>query len=241
MELAIPKKFEQSCLKKKLVRLEDKWIWFIITEDFFVVECSNQIVKNFVSLKCYDDSMLIEHEKYNSAELSVIHTTSKAICIVTINNELFVLKRFASHFELILKDDNVVDFQLYGKINSSDTEKENSTILITYARGNTKKIYLGEHSKRDADFARNQEIQKHLHKKRTRLLSSFRKVQMERMSKYHELLENQKYVSKFARFNCDPEEQIVILQPLSRFGSIFTRVCNEKLVIGIPVLNQAQG
>lgn len=237
MDLAIPKKFEHSCLKKKLVWLEDKWIWFIITEDFFLIECFNQII-NFVSLKSYDDdNKLIKNGKSNNAELSVVHTTSDVICIVTINNALFVFKRFACHFDLILKDNNVVDFRLQGKINSSDIERENSTILITYKSGETKKIYLGEYCKREADFARNQEIQKHLHKERIRLVNSIRKVQKERMIKYHKLLENQKFVSKFARSCSDPEE----LQPLCRFGSIFTRTCNEKLVIGIPVFNQAQG
>lgn len=234
MKLAIPKKFEQSCLKKRLVWLDNKWIWFVVTEDFSLAECNSCVVKNFISL---DNHSLIKKVKNNHVELMIVHTISSTLCIVTINNSLFILKRFECHFELILKDNNVVECRLHGKMNNKELESENSTMLITYKNGDDKKISLSEFCVRETDAAKNKEIQRHLHIKRTHALTSIKKVQMERMSKYHKLLESKKFISKFARSNCDPEE----IQPLCRFGSIFTRTCNEKLIIGIPVYNQAQG
>lgn len=237
-ELTIPKKFEQSCLKKKLTWLENKWIWFIVTENYFLIECYNQVINNCVSLKLFDDNhTLIKKGKSHKVELSVVHTSLGAICIVTIDKQLFMLKRFECHFELIRRDENVVNFRLFGKVNNS-VEEENLAILITYKSGKFKKINYSDFCEQEeVDIAKKKEIQKYLHTEKRSLLISIKKVQNERMSKYHKLLENRKFVSKFARFNSDPDE----IQPLCRFGSIFKRTCNEKLVIGIPVLNQAQG
>mgnify|MGYP003536275649 FL=1 len=161
MELAIPKKFEKSCLKKRLVWLDNKWIWFLVTEDYFLAECNYGIVRNFISL---DNPSLIKKGNKCRVELMIVHTISGILCVVTINNSLLILKRFECHFELVLKDYNVINVRLHGKLNHKELEVENSTMVITYKNGDDKKISLSEFCVRVADVAKNRDIQRHLHK-----------------------------------------------------------------------------
>lgn len=237
MELGIPCRFKEKYLKNKLIWQDNKLFQFIITVNFQLIECDNKLIINYVSLKSFDTENTLIAENIRICELDVVRTSSGAIfCLVQINSTVFIIKKSGNQFKLHYYDRNINDYRLCA---GRDNAEENLVLFITFMNGKILKSRFNEvFCAESVIHDKNNEIEKYLYKKRNKLYRSIEEIQKQRLLKYNNLIQKQKFVATYSRIKCEDTEEI---QPLVRFGNIFERICNDKLITGIPLLNLSQG
>jgi hypothetical protein len=142
---------------------------------------------------------------------------------------LLVVKLDTGGFTAIFREKRIKNFVLRS-CNEEDPGEERWTLYYTNDRNQVKKTNFCELCKVPASniAADHFLIQKNLHTIRTALRSVLDNSGKNRRLKLLSLLQNK--CSRIAH-----SQQFDDF--LARFGSTFTRTCNDKLVIGIPLIN----
>lgn len=150
------------------------------------------------------------------------------------SNNLIVIKRHNDSFTTIFYEKRIERFCLRSskKVNGFE---DRWILYYTTENGKVKKTNFCELCASSMEQSRSL-VQKNLHKERNALRYLLDNAQKERRKKLYSLIQRHKFLSKTARASSDPDEA----SPLVRFGSIFLRTCNERVVVGIPILNISQ-
>lgn len=225
--MEIPERFKLKLLKKKLVRYNNKWMTIAVTDEVQLVEIgTNGNINNFIKMNINDN--------VDDIQFSVVNTShGYLLCVVRVADNLVVYKRFDDCFKLTFKEKKVEEFRIRSNKNVNNSSDDRWILFYKTTSGEGMKTNFCELCKIPADGFRNPDIEKYLHKERQRLRCSLDKAIAENRSRLASLLQRQKFISKLSRF-CDDIDEV---SPLVRFGSIFKRVCNQKLIVGLPLLN----
>lgn len=229
----VPERFKNVCGKIVKIFHQNKKILFILTEKSELIECQNKEVRCYLNLIQYDSRKLIAFTK--NTRMDVIQRIDRlVICLIHFKSTFFAIARTESTGFIILSViHNLVRIQVNGSAVHYDP-------IISLFHNNYEEKTSFYKQQSDSSFQQKysdefKKIEKSLNRKKKHLWKYIENIKRQQKLKIYCTIGNQKFLPRLMRtFN-----EVFDVAPLVKFGSIFIRVCNEKIAIGVPVLNQS--
>lgn len=229
--LLYPEKFKENLFIKNVVFVDGEVSIVILTSLFELIECRGKEVLNYINLKCYCDfGASTKSEDIDFQEL--FEGSESVIFYVKIKSILFEIERKTSDLKVSkvlrsVKRLKLVFDQPTGEV-AVEVTYEDNTRKLTRLKDDESDIVIS--NKKSFSIicrsvsGRHKAIDSHLSVVTKQIASASLTIYGDKKMLPKALLEE------------DPFEKC----PLVRFGSIWTRVVNEKVVIGIPVISQSK-
>lgn len=217
----LPEKFRENFVFCSEIFLLEDSVHLIFTDLLEIIEVKQSEVTNYFSLSEYKDELPNVSPRDISFE-SIIQDREIALFVLKIKSKLFGFQRSSSQLKLQEVLNHVKSFKPIidqgGDITVEVTFVDQSTKLTSFGDENLEKFMRERHSERFSG------IYNYVQLKSEKLEGILQGI-VEDIDQHSTML------PKFL-LEDDPDSKT----PLGRYGSIWTRTHNDKLVIGIPLL-----
>lgn len=224
----LPEKFRKQCIYSRQVDFfDDSSVTILVTTLFELIECKNSDVSNYLNLSCHcQDIQSVTTEDIDFDP--VFLDCESVLYVLRIKSILFGCSRSRSQLKLLKVLISVSAFmpnidddgEIFVEVTFINGEKQKTT----FDDGKVEKFISSRHSEKFSGIFQAAKQKTNCVKAKLADVTSEIAVLD---SKIHE---DSKCLPKLM-LEDDPNER----SPLVKYGSIWTRVVNDKLVIGIPV------
>jgi hypothetical protein len=198
--------------------------------EFIEIDKNKEIV-NYIKLQNSD-------ETFNDVDIpdkirlkSYERLDSTLILLFQLNDKVFVIKRKKSGIKLIKVCREVDSFKIKGQI-----KKNENVVVLKMKDGSSEQTAFNDdefdRETRENNIDLIKSIDFNIKYRKTCMIKTLKNITSKQQLKIYLMIGKQKFLPRFMRLH-DPND----VSPLVRFGSIFSRVCNDKLVISMPVFN----
>lgn len=228
LTLSYPEKFRESLLlSKKVVFVDGKVSVILLTSLCELVECRGREVINSINLTGH--VIIDEGTRPDEIEFDVIFLDSQKVqFVLRIQSVLLGIERKPSELKLLKVHAKVRGFKVVLDPTTHDVAVRvtsfNNTKWLTRFKDDEVESFLDNVSSFTSVF-------RGASKKKAAVQCHLNKVTEDIVNLSSTLFGDRKMLPK-AMLEDDPHEK----SPLMRYGSIWSRVVNEKVVIGIPVI-----
>lgn len=242
-----PEKFKQNCIFSRKVFFDpENYVTVLITSLFELIECKPDEVVNYINLKSLCDNVK-GSVSVEDVDFEVMIKDSGTVYALKLGSTLFGIERSSSQLKVLKTVKNVHSFkclldegtlEMVAKVTFKDATK-----LVTSFQDDDLEEFIRE--KESPTFAEVYESARQISKTAASHLEKLTK-EIEEMSlqlygqtktmpkiMLEEVSEGKTSEGRFVSLitSQDPNER----SPLVRYGSVWTRVLNDKVVIGIPI------
>lgn len=223
----LPEKFREQCIYSRQVEFfDDSSVTILVTSSFELIECEDSDVSNYLNLSCHCQD--IQSVTTEDIDFDPVFLDSECVYVLRIQSTLFGCSRSRSQLKLLKVLNSVSAFMPNidddGEISVEVTFNYGVKQKTTFDEEKAEKFMSSRHSEKFSGIFQAAKQKTNCAKaKLTNVTSEIAVLD----SKIHE---DSKCLPK-VMLEEDPNER----SPLVRYGSIWTRVVNDKLVIGIPV------
>jgi predicted house-cleaning noncanonical NTP pyrophosphatase (MazG superfamily) len=241
----LPEKFRKNSIITRKVFLDEEEFYSIITNDCELIECKDGEILNYLNLQSHfpDDEVQIAKKKNVDIEI-IIGEGDSAVYAVKIDSMLFGIERRSAQLKMLK-----VLTKVYSIKCVVDRDTGDISVLVTFT--DKKKLLTNFLDEQLECFMQNKNTetfnsvlecvtqkttsaQNQLDKLTQEIEEISLKLQGEIPSSMLQDVSWHRFMHLKTKFNIlpkDPNEK----SPLVRYGSIWTRVINEKLIVGIPI------
>jgi hypothetical protein len=254
----IPEKYREKCVKAKMVIYRSKKLVFMLTDNlngYELIEFEDKSINNYVNLSDYQ---MIASGCFD-ADLDVFERSDNVlICLIKIEKFLFVfVRRRSSQLSFVKFYNNLQSFAV-----KAQNVNKNSDACVKIVHNFIEETSFYDYeinsvlSSEKNDSEKYKTLNDTLRSKKDCMLRNLSRERKMQKVKLYNLVATQKFVPPEMRtlnvsqqFNLklkfnNLKELIFFkepcdISPLARFGSMFSRVCNQtkKAIIGIPLQN----
>lgn len=224
----LPEKYREKCIFSRQVDFfDDSSVTILVTSDFELIECEDSDVSNYLNLACHCKD--IESVTTEEVDFSPVFLDSESVLFVLrIKSRLFGCDRSRSQLKLLKVLNSVRSFSPYidddGEISVEVTYNNGVKQTTTFCDDEVESFMSNRHSDKFSNIY--QSARRRIHSAEAKLAD----VMSEIAVLDSKINGDSKCLPKLM-LEDDPNERC----PLVKYGSIWTRVVNDKLVIGIPV------
>ncbi|CAG9800934.1 unnamed protein product [Chironomus riparius] len=256
----IPLIYKDKCLiRRKVYHISDSSTFFVTKKLEFIEINKNQEIVNYIKLQNSD-------ETFNDVDIpdkiqlkTYERLDSSLILLFQLRDKVFVIKRKRFEIKLIKVFHEVDSFKIKGQIKNNE-----NVVVLKMKDGSSEQTSFNDEEfdkeTRENNVELIKSIDSNIKYQKTCMIKTLKNITLKQQLKIYLMIGKQKFLPRFMRLHvsslifmcyvvqlikkvhvsvnptCDIKDPNDV-SPLVRFGCIFSRVCNDKLVIGIPVFN----
>ncbi|CAO1331720.1 unnamed protein product [Diamesa tonsa] len=233
----IPERFKDKVVHCKTLVLQNVKTTVILTNKWELLEVKDKQIVNYLNLKCFLNEKVSEIEDNETVNLFKFHS------VENLERLIFYLITFGTKLFVVLRKEFKLNFiKLYENVKSFDYEDPESNgqciVRIKFNDGNSVTSNFLNPMYDDAindvlsEFPGIKKTIDYLQSKENEILNKINSVRNQK----DQFIVNLANQNIFLPANMTTEI-VDEKAPLVKYGDIWTKVCNDKLVIGIPILN----
>ncbi|KAG5684970.1 hypothetical protein PVAND_014175 [Polypedilum vanderplanki] len=232
----LPAKYIEKCviIKKIFNQNQNDLMTFCFTINFEVIEVKNKQIINYINLKPFFNENSVVYATEDRSQMKIYYRNNESILLLLKVDQVLIILHRSIEINMIHLFNNVFKFKLLNGQNYRD--EDNSYATITFNNGEEERISsvndLKSQEKNECTILVNVENQLEVQKQK--IVKTLESVKNQQRFKVRSMIGERMLLPHLMRLN-----DVTDLSPLVRFGTIFTRTCNQKLCVGIPIFNSS--